>query len=213
MHPARVPAASTSYCVLLPALLACCVGCGSSTAAPLEPTRLDASGAAHSAVAEFDQNKDGALSAAELAKCPSLKAALAKADADADKRLTEGELSARIARYTAAGVALMPAPVTVTVDGKPLAGATVTFTPEKFLGAALAAATGETDQQGTVRLQAAGAPAPGLAPGLYRVTISKRTGDRETLPARYNTASELGLEVAIDVESLLTGIKFDLQSR
>jgi hypothetical protein len=87
--------------------------------------------------------------------------------------------------------------VRVTLDGRPLNGATVTFTPEKFLGSHLKPAQGTTDSQGFARptiddpaLRArhfAGAPY-----GLYRVEISSN----RPIPAKYNTQTTLGTEIA-----------------
>jgi hypothetical protein len=53
---------------------------------------------------------------------------------------------------------------------------------------------------------------PGVYLGLYRVKVSKQVGGRETIPARYNSQTELGCEVATDIGGI-GYIQFDLRSR
>ena len=61
-------------------------------------------------------------------------------------------------------------------------------------------ATGKTDQNGMAMLSiptsGPGDP-PGVAPGFYRVEITK---DGEKIPAKYNTETIFGQEVALDAE-------------
>ena len=49
--------------------------------------------------------------------------------------------------------------------------------------------------------------------GLYKVRISKKVNGRETLPARYNTQTELGREVATQIRDGRANITFRLRSR
>jgi hypothetical protein len=87
----------------------------------------------------------------------------------------------------------------LTLDGRPLEGATETFVPEKFMGPAVKPASGVSDARGTASLRTAGAEVPGVACGLFRIEVSKQNAaGQETLPARYNTRTVLGLEVAPD---------------
>src|SRR5262249_40878245 len=58
----------------------------------------------------------------------------------------------------------------VTLDGKPVAGATVTFRPEKKEQGRVA--TGLTDEDGAFQLQRF-APNAGAVPGDYKVTVIK----------------------------------------
>jgi hypothetical protein len=60
----------------------------------------------------------------------------------------------------------------VTLDGRPLAGASVTFYPEK--GTAGLGGAAQTGPDGTFAVVGVGGEA-GLLPGTYRVTVSKGT--------------------------------------
>ena len=75
----------------------------------------------------------------------------------------------------------------ITLDGKPLAGATVTLDPvgrgRKFVG--------NTNKEGRFKITGAGGN-KGVAPGRYIVRITPR----QVVPARYNAASGLTVEVA-----------------
>ena len=53
----------------------------------------------------------------------------------------------------------------------------------------------------------------GVNCAFYRIEISKQQGGGESVPARYNTSTELGQEVAPGVPVLQTGVTFDLKSR
>ena len=54
---------------------------------------------------------------------------------------------------------------------------------------------------------------PGIYTGLYRIRISKLVNGKETLPARYNTETELGREVAHGTRGSGTNIVFRLKSK
>jgi hypothetical protein len=47
-----------------------------------------------------------------------------------------------------------------------------------------------------------------VAPGFYHVEVTK---SGENIPAKYNSATTLGQEVAMDAQELMQGIKFDLK--
>lgn len=82
---------------------------------------------------------------------------------------------------------------TVTLDGEPLAGANVMFTPQA--GGALS--SGTTDDQGRYELRY-GAAETGAAIGRHKVRISKHgTGSDTTdaVPEKYNAATTLEREV------------------
>jgi len=53
----------------------------------------------------------------------------------------------------------------------------------------------------------------GVGLGLYRVRISKKVDGQETIPARYNTETELGVEVAQDNGNLTGDCFFKLSSK
>lgn len=149
---------------------------------------------------QLDSNKDGVLDGKELERCPALKQALKRFDRNQDGKLTFEEIEERFALYKDSRIGLFEAIVKVTLDGKPLAGATVTIEPEAFLGPGIKAASGTTDERGAARLQVTGADRPGCHFGLYRVRISlKDSAGRESLASRYNEISTLGMEVAPDL--------------
>ena len=92
----------------------------------------------------------------------------------------------------------------VMLDGKPLSGAVVEFVPEPFLGDQVKPASGTVNQFGDVAPTVSDADKPdpklpgGVHFGLFTVKISKPSGAKETVPARYNANSTLGLEVSYD---------------
>lgn len=183
----------------------------------VHPPAIDASAAGRDAIAHYDANQDGAISGEELEEAPALKAALKQLDTDGNRQLIAGEITARIVQWQKSRLGLTTVRCMVRLDGKPLSDATVTLAPERFLGPNVQPATGKTDASGAASLSVASPPEPGLlgvAPGFYRVEISKKAGAMETVPAKYNTQTTLGLEVALDADALADGeATFDLTSQ
>lgn len=87
---------------------------------------------------------------------------------------------------------LVPVKGTVTRDGKPLAGAIVTFEPSKG-----APSSGATNDAGEFELRY-NIDYMGAVPGTHTVRISKTEGEAgaELLPAKFNSESEITKEVA-----------------
>jgi hypothetical protein len=85
----------------------------------------------------------------------------------------------------------------VTYQGKPLEGAQVVLTPEKFLDGAIKPASGVSDAQGLVEFQVDDAALHGgmriLQPGLYRVEAS-----HPTRPIHAKHRGVLGIEAVSD---------------
>lgn len=153
--------------------------------------------AAKLALAEYDQNGDGYLDANELERCPALKKHLEYLDANGDGRLNAEEIAARLSMYAQSGVALKTTRCQVYLDGKPLAGATITYVPEKFMGSSIRPAWGVSDAGGSAILSMDGEKLPGVQPGFYRVQVSKKNAKgEETIPARFNQDTVLGQEVS-----------------
>ncbi|MHB1033906.1 MAG: hypothetical protein ACYC35_03665 [Pirellulales bacterium] len=173
---------------------------------------IDPSGAAAAALAEFDTNKDGAISGAELDKCPSLKSAMKTIDKNGDGKITADEITARINEWISAKTAVQQLTCTVKLNGQPLKNAKVTLVPEKFLGGDLKPAVGTTNEYGMASLSVENAPLPGVQTGLYRVQISANVGGKELIPAKYNTQTTLGQEVAMGVESIRIGVVYNVTS-
>jgi hypothetical protein len=180
-------------------ILGCLVLCllpGCSGPETLKVASYSPDEAAKQVMAEYDTNHDGYLDAKELERCPSLKYSFASIDTNADKRLSTEEIAARIQVYADSQIAIKATGCHVTLDGKPLEGATVTYVPEKFMGSSLRRATGVSNQTGAVTLTVEGEKLPGAQPGFYRVQISKKNASgQEMIPARYNQDSILGIEV------------------
>ena len=204
-------------CVLvLGGLLLACVGCWARTPDRVKPPTIDASAAGAEAIKIYDTNKDGKISGEELDKCPAIKAALAQIDPGGQGEVTAEKITARIRQWQETKLGKMSLTCMVTHNGQPLAGATVTFVPEKFLGSEIKPATGTTDANGMAMLSVAtNTPTgervlPGIAPGLYRVVITKQGMD---IPAKYSAEAStvLGVEAAQDTaRNRMGGIKFDL---
>jgi hypothetical protein len=188
---------------LLAALGVSIPGCSDGRSA-LEAPDVSPSGAASEAMTMYDKDGDGFIAGAELDAASGIKAAMGTIDANKDEKASEDEIAARIESWSTSGVALTTCLAKVSLDGRPLAGAIVTFEPEPFLGDSFKAASGETNALGEVmpsipkeQRMPADAP-PGLALGLYKVRITKDAGGRESLPAKFNAETTLGQQIAPD---------------
>ena len=200
----------------LGSLLVASVGC-LHTPDRVKPPAIDAAAAGAEAIKMYDTNKDGKISGEELDKCPAIKAALAQIDPSGKGEVTADMITARIRKWQETKVGKMPLSCTVTRNGQPLEGATVTLVPEKFLGSEIKPATGTTTANGMAMLSIAidtsstgQRESGGVAPGLYRVVITKQGMD---IPAKYSAEAStvLGVEAAQDTaRNRMGGIKFDL---
>jgi hypothetical protein len=93
---------------------------------------------------------------------------------------------------------------TVTLDGKPLSGASVTFAPVDTGEEAGVSSYGKTDDQGQFTLKTVDNDTPGAVPGKHWVRVSLSVGDPEDdagtmtvdkVPPWYNTFTLLVKEV------------------
>jgi hypothetical protein len=200
-------------------LLAAMAGCsgGPST---IKPPSISASGAASEAMEIYDKDGDGFIAGPELDAASGLKAAMKTLDTDSDGKASEDEIVKRIEAWQASGVGIAKCSGVVTLDGKPLAGATVTFEPEPFLSDALKPAISRTTAMGAISPSIpkeervpADAP-PGLMLGFYKVKVSKQEGGSERIPAKYNAETILGQQVAPDDEAMAAQrVRFELKSK
>ncbi len=196
-------------------LLTVLVGC-SGKLPKIEPPEIDGEAAGQAAMAQYDKNGDGVVSGKELDGAPSLKAALDRLDANGDGGVSSEEVQKLAEKWSAGSV---PAKANVFLDGRKLVGAEVTFDPEPFLGEdVVPQAFGTSDRNGFVIAEVPeekrlhpNARYP--TPGLYLVRISKKVDGKETIPARYNTATELGLEIARRASYMPGNAEFRLRSR
>jgi hypothetical protein len=169
------------------------------------------------AVELYDANRDGSVDKDEAAKCPALAGAFAALDANGDGTISVSELETRLASLVGSGVNVVTFNCEVRQSGQPLAGAVVRFRPAEFFDGSLPAAEGTTDDMGLARptIAAENLPTnlknvPLIYPGLYVVEITHSTNQ---LPAKYNTASELG--ALVDPTSRTnssTSARFDLKA-
>jgi hypothetical protein len=187
--------------------------CGLSSCMKSAPPRilpeLPDSSAASKAMELYDSNHDGVLDAKELEKVPGLKAAIKLVDTDHDGKISKQEIADHIKSWADSLAGRVPVRVRVTRNGQPLVGALVTFVPEKFLGANLKSGTGTTSSLGTAMINApntANPKAQGLAPGFYRVEITK---DGERISAKYNTETTLGAEACREDQQ--SALNFDVR--
>jgi hypothetical protein len=175
---------------------------------------MDADAAARRALRDYDADKDGAIAGPELAKCPGLRDGLARIDTNKDRRITADELAARLRQYEADKAGLLYLTVAVTLDGKALADAVVTLVPETFMASGVKPAKGITRASGSCELQIEGKEYPGVHPGIFRIEVSKKdAGGRETIPARYNTQTTLGIEAGRGNPDIFHGLVLPLSSR
>jgi hypothetical protein len=159
---------------------------------PVAKRSYDPEEMAKAAIIQLDKNVNGTIEGAEFDACPGLKAALPHIDTNKDSKLTAEELKARFEGYRA--VATSNFTIRVSLDGTPLADATVTLTPEPFMGGVVGEATGRTGADGSVtNYMVERRELPGLPPGVYTVAITK---DGTAIPAKYNTRTTLGCEVS-----------------
>lgn len=191
------------------------LGCGTGPGRVQAPS-ISASGAGSAAIDQYDINGDGLVGGDELDAAPSLKAAMSTLDTDSDGQVSADEVSARVNAWQDQKVGIMTVKCMVTLNGQPVDDAEVVFEPEAFLGDAVQAGSGTTNRYGlatpVIPVEKRPSPdtPPGLALGLYKVRITKGT----SIPARYNTETILGQQLAIDEPSLVNNVaKFELTSK
>ena len=165
----------------------------------------------------YDTDGDDALSATELESSPGLKYAARRADASGDDSLDRSELIAMVDAWNQKAIGLLTLRCNVQYKRRPLQGAAIRLEPEPFLEGLVEAAHGVTDEFGdaflTVPKEKRPIPdaPPGVQLGLYRVIVSKTKAGEETIPAKYNQATELGQEVSFDDPGVMNGIKYELK--
>jgi len=168
----------------------CLTGCSGSTKRVKQPVYSSAPGSA--AISAYDSNSDGAIAEKEFDSVPGLRASLAQVDTNGDDRITAEEIDDRVNAWKESRIGQMAAICEVTLDGKPLTNAKVVFDPESFVGSDLPSGSGTTGETGMVGISQSETK-PGLPPGWYKIRVT--SPDRE-IPARYNSQTTLGCEVA-----------------
>lgn len=182
------------------AVFALAAGCNSA------PSRVTAPGvsgsAARDAMTQYDKNSDGALDDSELEAVPGIARAKSRFDKNSDGKVSADEISARIGEWANSKVGLTQYSLTFMLDGRPLEGAAIKFVPEAFLGSDIKGGTGTTDASGRANIVIAQEDLrpdekglQGMRLGVYKIEV---THPSIQLPAKYNTATELGVEIAHD---------------
>jgi hypothetical protein len=180
---------------------------------PIRPPAIDAAAAGKRAIKRYDTDGDGLIRGAELDQAPALKAAIENLDTDGNGGVSAQEITARVKAWQETKVGKISLSCTVAYRGRRLEGATVRFVPEEFLGDEIRTATGRTDEYGVAVLSVPLDPndpgdVSGVHYGLYRVEITK---EDMNIPARYNTETTLGQEVADDCADVRRGINFHME--
>ena len=169
-------------------------GCSRGPAPPARPS-VSPKGAASAAMLLYDVNHDGSLDISEIMKSPTLRTAATHIDADKNGTITATEIADYIRSWRRSNTILMAASPRFLFKGAPLVGATVTLEPAPFLGPDYPNASAVTDSTGKARFVGSDRKYPGVYVGLYQVRVSKMEDGKELIPARYNSATELALEV------------------
>ncbi len=178
-------------------------GCWDRGSPRVYPPKFD-SAAGQKAVEQYGDKLD---------KVPSLVSAGRALDTNGDGKITAEKINARIQAWRDSNLGRLPVRCKITHGGEPLAHATVVFEPEKFLGPDAKAGTGTTDAAGFCSIVAPSDnpsdPPNTMVPGFYRVKVTK---EGENIPAKYNTETILGQEVASDSPKLRAGmLTFELE--
>ncbi|RIK82271.1 MAG: hypothetical protein DCC67_07375 [Planctomycetota bacterium] len=180
-------------------LLAAACGCSGRGASSVPSAAVDGDEAAAALIAELDDDGNGAISQDEAKALPPLARAFAAYDPNRDGALAADEIAARLQQLYGPSVSLTAVQCSITQAGRPLSGAKVVFRPPAMLGDSVKTAEGTTDELGMAApsLPEADLPerlkgAPLMYPGLYLVEV---THPQLKLPAKYNTATELGCEI------------------
>lgn len=192
-------------------------GCSSSQSRLIGPS-LSPTTVAAQALEQYDTNHDGTIEGAELDQVPALKNSLTKLDKNGDQKISADEIAAEVQIWQDNKYPIIQIMCMVSVDGKGLPGATVTFVPEKFMGPDIKPAKATTNTQGQASpsaegLERNGVPLVGAYCGFYKVEITRQEGGSEQVPARYNTQTQLGQEVGPDVPALAGILPFEWQSK
>jgi hypothetical protein len=194
-------------------MLVIAAGCtGAPSAVP--PTKVDINGVVADLMVEYDKDKNGALSRAELAAAPPLQECLSMGHRNEKDELTADELKSTFRRVFDPKTAVLSASCSVKRNGQPLSGANVKFVPLPEFKESLPPAIGVTDANGFATIAAAAEDLPSQAPkvalmtpGFYLIEI---THPSMQIPEKYNQKTVLGKEVS--TETVYHGkLNFDLK--
>lgn len=181
-------------CAGLLSLLAS-AGCGSRRAEWQIPPQLDPRAVTQAIMQIADGNGDGFLEEQELAAVPAMRDVRAAADSDHDGRLIASEIKGWLGLVKQESVGAREVRLKITRRGQPVADLLVKLVPEACMGGTIEPAEGVTYLDGVTLLNIPGRRTTGIRNGLYRVEITGTGPGGLPIPAKYNTASTLGLAV------------------
>jgi EF hand len=168
------------------------VGCSNKPAGVSIPD-WDPPAFAGAVIERLDKNGDSLVDKGELPEAPGLAFGARFIDTNSDGKLSSEELESRFAKYRERKLGLTSQQFRVTYNGRPLVGATVRLVPEFFLSETIEPAEGTTVGQGMLNPSIAGQKTPLMRVGYYRVEV---TSPNVTLPAKFNSATTVGVEVS-----------------
>jgi hypothetical protein len=187
------------------------VGCSGKPSRVSAPPISGSAGA--DAVKKLDKNGDGIDAEEAKTGAPGLfemdamtnMGSKTRIDANGDGKITAQEITDRVNKWAESKIGLTQFSVGFTLDGRPLEGADVKLVPEDWLGTEIKPGTGKTDVNGRCTVSIAPqdlkpdeqkpTPLQGMRLGIYRIEV---THPSQPIPAKYNTASEIGIEIAPD---------------
>jgi len=143
-------------------------GCGKSNRVTVD--KYDPATAAAKAIEAYDRNGDGKLSAEEVKSSPGLSEGSSRIDKNRDGILTSDELQARFQALQSQSASMLLR-VDVTLKRAPLAGASITFVPEPFMGDGFQSYVGTTTDAGVCDLKGEKRDTLGIPTGFYQVKI------------------------------------------
>lgn len=170
-------------------------GCSRGPAPPPLP-KVSPRQAGKTAVTLYDADNDGQLKGDEIWDTPVLRMGYMQFDTNRDGAITANEIAARVKKWRSGSARVIQASPTIFLGTEPLPGATVTLDPAPYLGPNYPSATAVTDSKGRARFTGQDRRYPGVYVGMYAVRVSKIENGRETIPAKYNTQSQLAFEVS-----------------
>lgn len=142
---------------------------------------------------KLDKNGNSMVDSSELVEAPGLAFGARFIDTDHNGQLSREELVDRFSMYHQMRAGLTNRQFLVTYHGRPLVGAEVRMVPDFFLTDLVEIATGTTDDTGIVQPTVPSEELTGMRVGYYRVEV---TSPHVQLPAKFNTASSIGIEVS-----------------
>jgi hypothetical protein len=153
----------------------------------------------------YDANKDGKLAADELKASPAIIDAMPRIDKNYDKAADQSEMEARFAEHE--GLAqVISFDLRVTANRRPLECATVTFSPEPFMGEGKQSYVGVSNSDGDCLLKGEEVKMPGLPTGFYKVHIVQQaSGVDATLGCEVAGDSPTANRMAFDVKAPAAG--------